>query len=64
MFLFELWSKKDIRRTGPIFRLVTFVVAFGVVFVAPRTGWCVIVDVRVVIPLAKLGSRARVALMT
>ena len=48
--------KKDIRRTSPIFRPVTFLVAFGVVLVAPGTGWCVIVDVRVTSPLAKLAS--------
>ena len=41
----ELSSKKDTRRTAPIFRPLTFLVAFGVVFVAPRTGRCVIVDV-------------------
>ena len=39
------WSNKDIRRTLPIFRLVTFLVAFGVVLVPPHTGWCVVVDV-------------------
>ena len=39
-----LWtgSKKDIRRTSPIFRQVTFLLAFCVVVVALRTGWCVI----------------------
>ena len=30
-----------LRRTSPIFRPVTFLVAFGVVFAATRTGWCV-----------------------
>ena len=53
---FLVVSKKDIRRTSPILRPVTFLVAFGVVLVAPRTGWCVIVDVRVASPLAKPAS--------
>ena len=39
------WSKRDTRRTRPILRLVTFLVAFGVVLVAPHTGWCILVDV-------------------
>ena len=49
-------TKKDTRRTGPIFHPVTFMVAFGVVLVTPRTGWYVIVDVRVASPLAKPAS--------
>ena len=49
-------SKKDTRRTGTIFHPVTFLVAFGIVLVALRTGWCVIVDVRVASPLAKSAS--------
>ena len=36
------WSKKDTGRTGSRCN-----VAFVVVLVAPRTGWCVIVDVQV-----------------
>ena len=31
-------------------------VVFGVVLVAPLTGWCVIVDIRVASPLAKPAS--------
>ena len=42
--------------SGPIFRPVAFLVTFGVVLAAPRTGWCVIVDVRVASPLAKPAS--------
>ena len=45
------------RVTGPIFRPVTFLVAFGVVLVKRRTGWCVIVDVRVASRMAKSSSQ-------
>ena len=40
------------RRITPILRQVTFLVAFGVVLVAPRSGLCAIVYVRVASPLA------------
>ena len=52
-----LVTKKDIRRTCPIFRPVTFLVAFAVVLVALRTGWCVIVYVRVTSPLGNPTSK-------
>ena len=47
--------KEGIRFT-PIFRSVTFLVAFGVVLVAPRSGLCALVCVRVASPLAKPAS--------
>ena len=37
-------------------RPVTFLVESGVVLVAPRTGWCVIVEVRIASPSAKPAS--------
>ena len=43
---------KDTPVEAPIFWPVTFLVAFGVALAAPRTGWCVIVDVPVTSPLA------------
>ena len=36
-------AQRSIKKLSPIFRPVTFLVAFGVVSVAPRTGWCVTV---------------------
>ena len=48
----QVLPKKDTRRTSPIFRPVTFLVAFGCVLVASRIVWYVIVDVRVTSPSA------------
>ena len=47
-----LCHKKDGSYLPPFNGLV----AFGGVLVAPHTGWCVIVDVRVASPLAKSTS--------
>ena len=49
----ELGKAKEGRRFTPIFRPVTFLVAFGIVLVASRSGLCALVYVRVASPLAK-----------
>ena len=49
-------SKEGYKKPGSYLPPCNFLVVFGIVLVAPRTGWCVIVDVRVASPLAKPAS--------